>query len=106
MPHREETKRIPAVNIEPRISNLEPRRAARNRRRMAIRGVDTAGGANLRPGQSAGYVWKGGEQFYGTRIGPEWYQSGTRVAGGCRVPFSALRTLMQFHPYGTLKPSA
>jgi hypothetical protein len=46
-------------------------------------------------GQAAGYVWEGGEPFYGTRLGPGWYQSSNRVARGCKVPFSVLRMLMQ-----------
>ena len=45
--------------------------------------------------QAAGYVWEGGKPFYGTRVGPGWYQGGTRVARGCKLPFSVLRMLMQ-----------
>ena len=48
-----------------------------------------------RLGSAAGYVWQGSEPFYGTRVGPGWYQSGTRVARGCKLPFSVLRMLMQ-----------
>jgi hypothetical protein len=33
--------------------------------------------------------------FYGTRVGPGWYQGTARVARGCQVPFSVLRMLMQ-----------
>jgi len=46
-------------------------------------------------GQAAGHVWASGEPFYGTRVGPGWYQSGAGVARGCKVPFSVLRMLMQ-----------
>jgi len=46
-------------------------------------------------GQAAGSVWEGGERFYGTRVGPGWYQGTARVARGCQVPFSVLRMLMQ-----------
>jgi hypothetical protein len=46
-------------------------------------------------GQSAGCVWEGGEPFYGTRVGPGWYQSGAGVARRCQLPFSVLRMLMQ-----------
>ena len=47
------------------------------------------------PGRPAGYVSGCGEPFYGTRVGPGRYQSGTRVGRGCKVPFSVLRMLMQ-----------
>jgi hypothetical protein len=46
-------------------------------------------------GQAAGYVWVSGKSFYGTRVGPGWYQSGAGVARGCKVPFSVLRMLMK-----------
>ena len=46
-------------------------------------------------GQAVGYVWEGDKPFYGTRVGPGWYQSGTRVPRGCRMPLSVLRMLMQ-----------
>ena len=46
-------------------------------------------------GQAAGYVWEGGKPFYGTRVGPGWYQTGTRVGRGRKLPFSVLRMLMQ-----------
>ena len=64
-------------------------------RRIVIRCVDVAGVANQGFGQAAGYVWEGGKPFYGTRVGPGWYQTGTRVARGCKLPFSVLRILMQ-----------
>ena len=60
-----------------------------------IRAVDDAGWENHEPGQAAGYVSECGEPFYGTRVGPGWYQTGTRVARGCKLPFSVLRLLMQ-----------
>ena len=47
------------------------------------------------PGQATGYVWESGEPFYGTRVGPGWYQGGAGLARGCKVPFSVLRMLMQ-----------
>ena len=62
---------------------------------LLIRSVDVAGWANRGFGQAAGYVWERGEPFYGTRVGQGWYQSGTRVARGCKVPFSVLRMLIQ-----------
>jgi hypothetical protein len=46
------------------------------------------------PRQVAGYVWESGEPFYGTRVGPGWYQSSAGVARGCKAPFSVLRMLM------------
>jgi len=46
-------------------------------------------------GQAASCVSECGEPFYGTRIGPGWYQSSARVARGCGVPFSVLRMLIQ-----------
>ena len=68
---------------------------AGNRQRMGIRYVDAAGGANQGPGQAVGCVWEDGESFYGTRVGPGWYQSSAGVAKGCKLPFSVLRMLMQ-----------
>ena len=58
--------------------------------------------------QPAGYVWESGEPFYGTRVGPGWYQSGAGVAKGYKLPFSVLRMLMNsenvlplfFDPFG------
>jgi len=47
------------------------------------------------PRPAAGYVRESGEPFYGTRVGPGWYQSGAGVASGCKVPFSVSRMLMQ-----------
>ena len=38
---------------------------------------------------------EGDKSFYGTRVGPGWYQTGTRVARGRELPFSVLRILMQ-----------
>ena len=69
-----------------------------NRRRMSIRCVDAAGGQTRGPGQVAGYVSGCGEWFYGTRVGPGWYQGSARVARGCKLPFSVLRMLMQPTP--------
>jgi len=34
------------------------------------------------PGQAAGYVWEGGKPFYGTRVGPGWYQGSTSKEPG------------------------
>ena len=70
-------------------------RVAGNRRRIGIRCVDTAAGQTRGLRQAAGYVWEGGEPFYGTRVCPGWYQTGAGVARGCKAPFSALRMLMQ-----------
>jgi len=47
------------------------------------------------PGWAAGDVWESCEPFYGTRAGPGWYQSGTGVARGCKLPFPVLRMLIQ-----------
>jgi hypothetical protein len=33
-------------------------------------------------GPSAGHVWQGGEPFYGTRVGPGWYQGSAGVWRG------------------------
>jgi hypothetical protein len=60
-----------------------------------IRSVDVAGRLTRGPGQAAGYVSECGEPFYGTRVGPGWYESGTSVPRGCKLPFSVLRMLMQ-----------
>src|ERR1035441_9709136 len=49
-------------------------------------------------GQAAGYIWGGGEPFYGTMVGPWWYQTATRVARGCKLPFSVLRMLIPAAP--------
>jgi hypothetical protein len=64
-------------------------------------------------GQAAGYVWARGKPFYGTRVGPGWYQSGAGVVRGCEVPFLILRMLMQAnrkppqsHLQATCKPPA
>src|ERR1039457_1863838 len=48
-----------------------------------------------KPGQRAAYILAGGETFYGTRVCPGWDQSGAEVVGGCNLPFSVLRMLMQ-----------
>ena len=77
-----------------------------------IRSVDAAGRQTRGPGQAAGYVSECGEPFYGTRVGPGWYQSGTSVPRGCKPPFSVLRMLMQpsrkppsCDPQATCKPT-
>jgi hypothetical protein len=62
-----------------------------------IRSVDIAVGQTRGPGQAAGYVWPGDKPFYGTRVGPGWYQGSTRVARGRKPPFSVLRMLMLLH---------
>jgi hypothetical protein len=46
-------------------------------------------------GQAARCVWEGCETFYGTRVGPGWYQSDAGVARERNLPFSVLRMLMQ-----------
>jgi hypothetical protein len=68
---------------------------------MAVRSVDTSGGANPGSGRSADYVAGCGEPFYGTRVGPGWYQSSARVARGCKAPFSVLPMLILRRPKAT-----
>ena len=52
------------------------------------------------PGQAAGYVWGGGETFYGTRVGPGWYQGGKGVQGAILSIANAYAT----QPQATPKP--
>ena len=66
-----------------------------NRQRMGISSVDASEGANQGAGGRRRFVLESGEPFYGTRVGPGWYQSGAGVANGCKLPFSVLRMLMQ-----------
>jgi hypothetical protein len=65
------------------------------------------------PGQPAGDDWGSGDPVYGTRIGPEWYQGGTRVVpgwrGGANHPSLHCECLYKptaSHPKTTLKPGA
>jgi hypothetical protein len=71
---------------------------AGNRRRISIRVIDVAGGRDREFGAAGGLYWEGGELFYGTRVGPGWYQGTARVARGCQVPFSVLRRLIEATP--------
>ena len=67
---------------------------------MGISGVDAEEGQNLGDGAGGGLslgVWPT-VLWYQTSIGPVWYQTGTRVARGCKLLFSVLRTLMQAAP--------
>ena len=52
------------------------------------------GGHDRGSGPAAGCIW-GGEPFYGARMVPGWYQTGTSVPRGRNLPFSLLRLLMQ-----------
>ena len=60
-----------------------------------IRGVDAAGGRDRGSGAVGGYVGQGAEPFYGTRVGPGWYQTATSVPRVRNLPFAVLRMLMQ-----------
>src|ERR1035437_1514800 len=51
-------------------------------------------------GPSAGYVSGCGEPFYGTRVDPGWYQTGTSVPRVRNPPFSLLRGLIQLRLAG------
>jgi len=56
--------------------------------------VGIAGG--LRPSED--YTWGDCEPFYGTRVGPGWYQTGTSVPRVRYLPFSVLRMLIRPSP--------
>jgi hypothetical protein len=45
-------------------------------------------------GRPAGYISGCAERFYGTRVGPGWYQTATSAPRVRGLPFSALRVLM------------
>jgi hypothetical protein len=51
-------------------------------------------------GPSAAYVSGCGEPFYGTRVDPGWYQTGTSVPRVRNPPFSLLRGLIQLRLAG------
>jgi hypothetical protein len=58
-------------------------------------------------GQAAGCVWECGEPFYGTRVGPGWYQSGAGVAGGVQTAILSIANAYASHPNATLtRPTA
>ena len=73
---------------------------------MGIRGVDAAGGQTTGPGQAAGYVWEGGEPFYGTRVGPGWYQTGTRVGKGVQTAILSIANAYASQVQATLEAKA
>ena len=45
-------------------------------------------------GQAAGSISGCAESFYGTRVGPGWYQTATSVPRVRNLPFSLLRMLI------------
>jgi hypothetical protein len=51
-------------------------------------------GKTGRTGTSAASLLKSDKPFYGTSVGPGWYQSGTRITRGCKLLFSASRMLI------------
>ena len=78
---------------------------------VSIRCVDAAGGAHQGPGPPAGGVLERDEPFYGTRVGPGWYQGGTRVVPGwpggatCHSQYcECLCKPAASHPHATLGP--
>jgi len=98
-------------NIKTRTSSVEPRTPAGNRRQMGIRCVDAAGGANQGAGAGGGLCLGEVEPFYGTRVGPGWYQSSAGVTAGLErcEPLAQLLQMLMLHggpkpPNATSKP--